>query len=156
MSDRDKDAEILALRHQITVLERQLGSDRVRFTPSDRAFLAALLHRMPFPALRRVRLLVRPDTVLRWHRERPTATPTAHTNRRPGQAQPPRHTTPRPPWRHPPRIQTCRITCTAEVFGKRRVDTGGGQDLPNRGGTDPVAQPGELPLDPAAPPARVL
>ncbi|MEU5029257.1 hypothetical protein [Streptomyces milbemycinicus] len=25
MSDRDKDAEILALRHQITALERQLG-----------------------------------------------------------------------------------------------------------------------------------
>ncbi len=56
-SDRDKDAEILALRHQITVLERQLGSDRARFTPSDRAFLAALLHRLPLPALRRVRLL---------------------------------------------------------------------------------------------------
>jgi hypothetical protein len=30
MSDRDKDAEILALRHQITVLERQLGKERVR------------------------------------------------------------------------------------------------------------------------------
>ncbi|MGW7694475.1 hypothetical protein ACWGMA_37460 [Streptomyces asiaticus] len=69
MSDRDKDAEILALRHQITVLERQLGGARVRFTASDRAFLAALLHRMPLPALRRVRLLVRPDTVLRWHRD---------------------------------------------------------------------------------------
>ncbi|WP_445519763.1 integrase core domain-containing protein [Streptomyces sp. NEAU-174] len=68
-SDRDKDAEILALRHQITVLERQLGGDRARFTPSDRAFLAALLHRMPLPALLRVRLLVRPDTVLRWHRD---------------------------------------------------------------------------------------
>ncbi|WP_431932876.1 hypothetical protein [Nonomuraea jabiensis] len=26
MSDRDKDVEILALRHQITVLERQLGA----------------------------------------------------------------------------------------------------------------------------------
>ncbi|AQW49574.1 integrase core domain-containing protein [Streptomyces violaceusniger] len=69
MSDRDKDAEILALRHQITVLERQLGGARLRFTPSDRAFLAALLHRMPLSALRRVRLLVRPDTVLRWHRD---------------------------------------------------------------------------------------
>ncbi|MEU5106705.1 integrase core domain-containing protein [Streptomyces sp. NPDC021354] len=69
MSDRDKDAGILALRHQITVLERQLGGARLRFTPSDRALLAALLHRMPFPALRRLRLLVRPDTVLRWHRD---------------------------------------------------------------------------------------
>ncbi|MEU6265545.1 hypothetical protein [Saccharopolyspora shandongensis] len=32
MSDRDKDIEILALRHQITVLERQLGQERVRFS----------------------------------------------------------------------------------------------------------------------------
>ncbi|MFE2182846.1 integrase core domain-containing protein [Streptomyces sp. NPDC059455] len=68
MTDRDKDAEILALRHQITVLERQLGRDKIRFTPSDRAFLAALLHRLPLHVLRRLRLLVRPDTVLRWHR----------------------------------------------------------------------------------------
>jgi len=67
-SDRDKDAEILALRHQITVLERQFGNNRVQFTPGDRAFLAALLHRLPPNALRRVRLVVRPDTVLRWHR----------------------------------------------------------------------------------------
>ncbi|MFC9612313.1 hypothetical protein [Streptomyces sp. NPDC056938] len=43
MSDRDKDAEILALRHQLTVLERQLGTDRVRLAPEDRALLAALL-----------------------------------------------------------------------------------------------------------------
>ena len=69
MSDRDKDAEILALRHQITVLERQLGKERVRFSPGDRAFLAALLHRLPAEALRGVRLLVRPDTVLRRHRD---------------------------------------------------------------------------------------
>ncbi|MFD5779100.1 helix-turn-helix domain-containing protein [Streptomyces sp. NPDC126933] len=69
MSDRDKDAEILALRHLITVLERQLGNGGVRFTPSDRAFLAALLHRLPVEALRRVRLVVRPDTVLRRHRD---------------------------------------------------------------------------------------
>jgi hypothetical protein len=42
MSDRDKDAEILALRHQIMVLERQLGKEKVRFAPEDRAFLATL------------------------------------------------------------------------------------------------------------------
>ncbi len=47
VSNQDKGAEILALRHQITVLERQLGRDRVRFAPSDRVFLAALLHRLP-------------------------------------------------------------------------------------------------------------
>ncbi|MDP9611195.1 hypothetical protein JOF35_003472 [Streptomyces demainii] len=69
MSDQDKDAEILALRHQIAVLERQLGKRKVQFSTSDRAFLAALLHRLPLPALRRVRLLVCPDTVLRRHRD---------------------------------------------------------------------------------------
>jgi putative transposase len=69
MSDRDKDAEILALRHQITVFQRQLGKGRVRFIPGDRAFLAALLHRLPSEVLRGVRLLVRPDTVLRRHRD---------------------------------------------------------------------------------------
>ncbi|WP_447006693.1 integrase core domain-containing protein [Saccharothrix isguenensis] len=69
MSDRDKDTEILSLRHQITVLERQLGDARPRFSPADRAFLAALLHRLPAQALRRLRLLVRPETVLRWHRD---------------------------------------------------------------------------------------
>ena len=48
MGDRDKDIEILALRHQITVLERQLGADaRVGFAPEDRAFLAALLTSQP-------------------------------------------------------------------------------------------------------------
>ncbi|MGI5287691.1 hypothetical protein ACQEVF_30740 [Nonomuraea polychroma] len=70
MGDRDKDVEILALRHQITVLERQLGTDTiVRFTPEDRTFLAALLTSLPRKALRRLRRLVRPDTVLCWHRD---------------------------------------------------------------------------------------
>jgi putative transposase len=68
MSDRAKDVEILALRHQITVLERQLNGQKIRFAPADRALLAALLHRLPREALRRVRLLVAPETVLRWHR----------------------------------------------------------------------------------------
>jgi transposase len=68
-SDRDKDTEILVLRYQIAVLERQLGERKVWFTPPDRALLAALLHRLRPQTLRRMRLLVRPDTVLRWHRD---------------------------------------------------------------------------------------
>jgi putative transposase len=51
------------------VLQRQSGNERVRFDPTDRAFLAALLHRLPTDALHGLRLLVRPDTVLRWHRD---------------------------------------------------------------------------------------
>jgi putative transposase len=68
-SDRDKDTEILALRHQITVLQRQLGQQKIRFEPPDRALLAALLHPLPTNTLRQLRLLVRPDTILRWHRD---------------------------------------------------------------------------------------
>jgi putative transposase len=69
MSDRDKDAEILVLRHQIMVLERQLGGGRVRFARADRAWLAALLHPLPRAVMNQLRLVVHPDTVLRWHRD---------------------------------------------------------------------------------------
>jgi putative transposase len=71
MCERAKDVEILALRHQITVLERQLHGQghRVRFAPADQALLAALLRRLPRDVLHRVRLLVRPETVLHWHRD---------------------------------------------------------------------------------------
>jgi transposase InsO family protein len=69
MSDRAKDAEILALRHQLMVLQRQQHGQKIRFTPADRALLAALLHRLPRAVLRQIRLLVRPETVLRWHRD---------------------------------------------------------------------------------------
>ncbi|PWU45907.1 integrase [Micromonospora globispora] len=85
MSNRDKNVEILALRHQITVLERQLGKEKVRFEATDRAFLAALLHRLPRDVLREVRLLVRPDTVLRWHRDLVTSRHAARSrSKRPG------------------------------------------------------------------------
>ncbi|WP_406102719.1 hypothetical protein [Streptomyces sp. NBC_01003] len=50
MSDRDKDIETLALRHQITVLERHLGTDKPTFRPEERTFLAALLTPLPRPA----------------------------------------------------------------------------------------------------------
>ncbi|MFG2656943.1 integrase core domain-containing protein [Streptomyces sp. NPDC048425] len=68
MTDREKDAEILALRHQLGLLQRQLDGQRPRFHAADRAFLAALLTPLPRATLGRLRLLVSPDTVLRWQR----------------------------------------------------------------------------------------
>src|SRR3954454_13359479 len=59
-SERDKDADILALRHQLAVGHRQLGQQRVRFEPAARVWLAALLSALPRPSLCRLRLLVRP------------------------------------------------------------------------------------------------
>ncbi|MFI9558254.1 integrase core domain-containing protein [Nonomuraea endophytica] len=113
MGDRDKDVEILALRHQITVLERQLGADaRVRFAPEDRVFLAALLTSLPREILRRLRLLVRPDTVLRWHRDL-TRRRHARTCRpkRPG----------RPPMVRPIRVLVLRLVRENPSWGYRRV-----------------------------------
>ncbi len=69
MTDHDKDIEIFVLRHQLTVLQRQLGDQRPRLRPEDRASLAALLVPLHRAALRRLRLLVSPGTVLRWHRD---------------------------------------------------------------------------------------
>jgi hypothetical protein len=57
MTNREKDVEILALRHQLTVVQRQLGSQRPQLQPEDRAFLAALLKPLPRATLRRLRLL---------------------------------------------------------------------------------------------------
>jgi hypothetical protein len=66
ISDVDKDIEILTLRHQLAVWQRQF--DRPRVTSADRAFLAALLRRLPGPKLRQLHLIVSRDTILRWHR----------------------------------------------------------------------------------------
>ena len=41
MGDRDKDIEILALRHQISALQRRLGANMPRFEPANRALWAS-------------------------------------------------------------------------------------------------------------------
>jgi len=69
MTDREKTVEILALRYQFTVLQRQLGDRRPRLCSEDRAVLAALLVPLSRVVLRQLRLVVSPDTVLRWHRD---------------------------------------------------------------------------------------
>src|SRR5262249_26013653 len=61
-SDRAKDAEILILRHQVAVLQRQVRAPRLSW--ADRAVLARLL---PRGKLRQLRLIVSPRTLLRWH-----------------------------------------------------------------------------------------
>ncbi|PWI08842.1 integrase [Streptomyces sp. NWU339] len=67
MSDREKDVEILALRHQLLILQRQVA--KPAFTDTDRVVLAGLLHHLPGEKLRHLLLLVRPDTILRRHRD---------------------------------------------------------------------------------------
>lgn len=69
MSDREKDVEILALRHQLGVLQRQLTGRRPQLRPEDRTILAALVVPLTRATLRRLRLVVNPDTVLPWHRD---------------------------------------------------------------------------------------
>jgi len=61
-------AEILILRHQLAVLQRR-QPHRPHLTWADRALLTALLSVIPKARRQGLRLLVTPDTILRWHRD---------------------------------------------------------------------------------------
>ena len=63
-----KTAEILILRHQLAVLQRQ-QLQRPKLNWADRALLAALLGVIQKARWKGLRLLVTPDTILRWHRD---------------------------------------------------------------------------------------
>src|SRR5471030_1017595 len=63
-----KTAEILVLRHQLAVLQRRQPR-RPKLNWADRALLAALLGVIPKARRQGLRLLVTPDTILRWHRD---------------------------------------------------------------------------------------
>jgi putative transposase len=62
--DAAKDMEILVLRHQLKVLRRQTPHPKLE--PADRALLAAVSRVLP--RSRWSCFLVRPETLLRWHR----------------------------------------------------------------------------------------
>jgi hypothetical protein len=63
-----KTAEILLLRHQLAVLQRRQPR-RPDLNWADRALLAALLAVIPKVRRHGLRLLVTPDTIVRWHRD---------------------------------------------------------------------------------------
>lgn len=61
-----RDAEILALRHQVLVLQRQIK--RAQFNPADRTILAMLESVFDPRRLAEVFLIVKPATVIGWPR----------------------------------------------------------------------------------------
>jgi hypothetical protein len=66
--DTWKTAEILILRHQLAVLQRQQPR-RPSLNWADRALLATLLSVIPKARRHGMRLLVTPDTILRWRED---------------------------------------------------------------------------------------
>jgi len=73
-TDRDKDLEILLLRHQVRLLQRrQSGPPRLsrweKLTLAVLAAKAAHLATAPGRRLDRLVLVFKPETVLKWHRE---------------------------------------------------------------------------------------
>jgi hypothetical protein len=77
--ERSKELEILVLRHELSVLRRQVTMPR--FEPHDRLLLAALSRVLPRRSWQA--FMVRPETLLRWHR-RLVANRWTYPHRRPG------------------------------------------------------------------------
>jgi putative transposase len=103
-----KDAELLVLRHENTVLRRQIA--RVHYTPADRAWLAALSRLLPrrrwvevFP--------VTPATMLTWHRKLVSRKWDYTARRRPG----------RPPTAAAIKKVIIRMATENPTWGHRRV-----------------------------------
>src|SRR5438552_2963543 len=76
-----KDAELLILRHENTVLRRQIG--RVSYQPADRLWLAALSRLIPRRRWAGV-FAVTPATLLAWHRRLVSRKWDYASRRRPG------------------------------------------------------------------------
>ena len=76
---RSKELEILVLRHELAILRRQVA--RPKLTRADRTLLAALSRSLPRTAW--AGLSVKPETLLRWHRQL-IARRWTYSHRRPG------------------------------------------------------------------------
>ena len=105
-SDRSKDIEILVLHHQLAVLRRQVA--RPRLSWADRAMVTALTRVLP--KARRLRMLVTPGTLLRWHADLVKRRWT-YKQRRQG----------RPPTRPTVRGLVLRLAAENPTWGYRRI-----------------------------------
>src|SRR5260370_33306415 len=63
-----KDTEILMLRHQLAVAQRQRPRVHARLTWPDRAWLALLAGTLPLERLAGMRMIVTPGAIMRWPR----------------------------------------------------------------------------------------
>src|SRR5438270_6575553 len=106
--DLSKDAELLVLRHENTVLRRQIP--RVQYTPADRVWLAALSRLLPRRRWREV-FAVTPATVLAWHRRLVSRKWDYTARRRPG----------RPPTATAIKKLVIRMATENPTWGHRRV-----------------------------------
>jgi len=106
-SEREKEIEILLLRHQLRVLERQVA--RLTPGPADRVLLAAFGRVLPRRAWK-TSLFVTPATFMRWHREL-VARRWTYPSRRPG----------RPPTRAGVRALVVRLARENPGWGYRRI-----------------------------------
>jgi putative transposase len=106
-SEREKEIEILLLRHQLRVLQRQVA--RPQLTPADRALLAAL-SRVLSRQRWKLSVFVTPATLMRWHREL-VARRWTYPHRRPG----------RPPTRAEVRALVVRLARENPSWGYRRI-----------------------------------
>src|SRR5215467_7067945 len=104
-------AEILILRQQLAVLQRRQPG-RPHLTWADRALLAALLSVIPKARRQGLRLLVTPDTILRWHRD---------IVRRRWSARSKRGTTGRPATRRNIKALVLRLARENPGWGYRRI-----------------------------------
>jgi hypothetical protein len=106
-SGRSNELEIIVLRHQLSVLRRQI--DRPVITDNDRSLLGAIAAALP----RRLRngWIVTPETRLRWHRRRIARHWTQRTQRGPG----------RPPIAAELRRLIVRLANENPTWGYRRI-----------------------------------
>jgi len=107
-----KDAEILMLRHQLAVAQRERPGAHSRLTLPDRAWLALLAGTLPTERLATTGLIVTPGTILRWHRDI-VRRRWARSSRR-GRSG-------RPPVRRKVRSVVLRLARENESWGYRRI-----------------------------------